>query len=205
MAGGKGTRMRIREKEEKALLKIGNKPLIEYVLDALKIATKLEEIMVAVSRHTPKTATLVKQYGAKYLNTPGKGFVDDMQYIIRKLKLDTVITISADLPFITGELIDEILDHYQHCGKPALIVTVPLEIRKRLNLSYDYVFESANRSLVPAGINVIDGKRIHENELEEEILVIDNEKIAVNINTFQDLRIAHILFQKSASSTFIGI
>lgn len=195
MAGGKGTRMRSEENEEKPLLKIGNKPLIEYVLDALKNATKIQEIIVAVSKYTPKTAALVQQCGVKVLNTPGKGFVEDMQDVIRNLNLNIVLTISADIPFITGKLIDEIIDYYQHCGKLALTVTVPLQIRRRLNLSYDYVFESANESLVPAGINVINGKRIHETELEEEVLVIDNEKIAVNINTFQDLKIARLLFQ----------
>jgi len=194
MAGGKGTRMKSGENGEKPLLKIGNKPLIKWVLGALKNAKKIEEIIVAVSKHTPRTAALLRQCCIKNLNTPGKGFVEDMQYIIRTLKLGTVLTISADLPFITGELIDEIINYYQHCGKLALTITVPLEIRKRLNLSYEYVFESANRSLVPAGINVINGKRIYETELEEEILVIDNEKIAVNINTFQDLRIARLLF-----------
>jgi len=47
--------------------------------------------------------------------------------------------------------------------------------------------------LVPAGINLIDGRRIDEAELEEEILVIDREEVAMNVNTPQDLEIVERL------------
>jgi GTP:adenosylcobinamide-phosphate guanylyltransferase len=42
---------------------------------------------------------------------------------------------------------------------------------------------------------VIDGKRIEENELEEEILFVDDERVAVNINTLEDLRVAELMLQ----------
>ena len=58
MAGGKGTRMWLRE--EKPLLKVGRKPMIQHVLMALKDAEKISEIIVAVSKYTPPTwATLL--------------------------------------------------------------------------------------------------------------------------------------------------
>ena len=50
--------------------------------------------------------------------------------------------------------------------------------------------------MVPAGINVIDGRRIDEAELEEETCVLDRKEVAVNINTVQELHIAQELFQK---------
>jgi len=52
--------------------------------------------------------------------------------------------------------------------------------------------------VVPAGINVIDGRRIAREELEEEICVIDGEEVAVNVNTPDDLEIAQRLFADSA-------
>ena len=51
-----------------------------------------------------------------------------------------------------------------------------------------------NKRLVPAGINVIDGRKIDEGALEEEAYVIDKEKVAENVNTLQELRIAERLF-----------
>ena len=63
MAGGKGTRMRIAE--EKPLIKVCGKPVIEYVLAALKNAKKIDTIIVATTSCTPKTTKLMKQLGSQ--------------------------------------------------------------------------------------------------------------------------------------------
>lgn len=193
MAGGKGTRMELQE--EKPLLKVGGKPMIEHILNALKNASKVDEIVVAVSKHTPKTAKMAKKFSVKVLETPGKNFIFDTKHAVKKLKLSTVVTISADIPLLTSEVIDEVIECYEQCSKPALAVMVPAEIRERLGLKVDYVFEKRGRSLVPAGINVIDGKRTDEAELEEEIFITDKEELAVNVNTSQDLKTAERLFR----------
>lgn len=193
MAGGKGTRMKL--KEEKSLLSVGGRPMIEHVLSALKNAKKVDEVIVTVSKHTPKTARMAKGFSVKVLETPGRDYISDMQYAIKKLNIDTVLTISADLPLVSSEVIDEVIEHYKRCSKPALAVMVPAETRESLGLKADYVFEEKGKRLVPAGINVIDGKRIDETELEEETLVIDMEETAVNVNTLEDLEIAQRLFK----------
>lgn len=196
MAGGKGTRMAFRG--EKPLLKVGGKPMIEHVLEALRNAEKLNEIVITVSEHTPKTAKLMKGFSVKILKTPGKDYVSDMKYAVRKLKLDKVVTLSADLPLVTGEIIDKIIEKYMQSDKPALTVVVPLETKVRLGLGGEYVLEAGNRRLVPVGINVIDGRGIEEEELGEEIFIIDDEEVAVNVNTLHDLEIAgHLLMKRS--------
>jgi adenosylcobinamide-phosphate guanylyltransferase len=197
MAGGKGTRIGL--SEEKPLLKVGGKPMIEHVLTALKNTGKINEIHVAVSKHTPRTAKFLKKFQVKILETPGEGYVSDLRYAVRMLKLETVLTISADLPLVTGGIIDLIIERYTKCHKPALTVMVPLETKKRLGLQAEYILEDGCRLLVPAGINVIDGRRIDEGELDEEILVIDEEEVAVNVNTPQDLRVAKSLFLERLS------
>ena len=132
MAGGKGTRMWLRE--EKPLLKVGGKPMIQRVLMALKDAEKISEIIVAVSKYTPRTTKFLKGFPVKILETPGEGYVSDVGYAVRRLKLDTILTISADLPLITGEMIDLIVERYAPCNKLALTIAVPLETKKRLGL-----------------------------------------------------------------------
>jgi len=198
MAGGKGTRMK--RKEEKPLLKVGGKSMIEHILIALKNAKKVDEVVVAVSKHTPKTARMLKKSAVKVLETPGKDYVSDTQYAVKKLKLGTVVTISADLPLVTSEVIDEVIEHYEQCDKPALAVMIPAETRERHGLELDYLFGKGGRRLVPAGINVINGRRIDEAELEEETFVFDREEIAVNVNTPADLETAERLFKRLKES-----
>ena len=197
MAGGKGTRMAL--SEEKPLLKIGGKTVIEHVLAALKNAEKVESIVVAVSDYTPKTARLMAKFQVKVIKTPGKEYVSDMGYAVKRLKLHTVLAIAADLPLITGEVVDDIVERYEQCGKPTLTVVVPMETKEKLGLGGEYAFEVENRLVVPAGINVIDGRRIDEEKLDEEICVVDRKEVAVNINTLQELKIAENLFAKRSS------
>ncbi|NIP23023.1 MAG: NTP transferase domain-containing protein, partial [Phycisphaerae bacterium] len=160
MAGGKGTRMKLRE--EKPLLKVSGKPMVEHILKALKNASKVDEIVVAVSKYTPKTAKRLKKLSVKILETPGKDFISDTKYAVKRLKLSTVVTVSADLPLLSGEVIDEVIESFEQCGKTTLAVMIPAETRERLGLKADYVIEMGGRRLVPAGINVIDARRIDE-------------------------------------------
>ncbi len=140
MAGGRGSRMKLQE--EKPLLAICGRPMIEYVLNALKSAKKVDSIIVTVSGHTPKTANMIKESSAKVFETPGTDFVSDCQYAVKKLRLSTVMTISADLPLITSDIIDEIIESYWQCCKPALTVAIPAETREKLGLKAYYIFES---------------------------------------------------------------
>jgi adenosylcobinamide-phosphate guanylyltransferase len=195
MAGGKGSRMTLLE--EKPLLQVGGKPVIEHVITALKKAKKISSIVVAVSDYTPKTAKLLTKFSVSIIKTPGKEYVSDMGYAIRALKLQTVLAIGADFPLITAEVIDAIVEYYEQCGKPTLSVVVPMETKAKLGLGGKYGFELNGKQVVPAGINVIDGRRIDEEELDEEIYVSDRKEVAMNINTVQELRIAEDLFQKT--------
>ena len=194
MAGGKGTRMAL--SEEKPLLQVGGKPVIEHVLVALKNAKKISSIVVAVSDYTPKTARLMLQFPVSIIKTPGKEYVSDMGYAVRTLGLQTVLAIGADLPLITAEVVDAIVEYYERCGKPALNVVVSMETKAQLGLSGKYGFELDGSHVVPAGINVIDGRRIDEEKLDEEILMLDQKEVAMNINTIQEFRIAENLFKR---------
>ncbi|UCE15418.1 MAG: NTP transferase domain-containing protein [Candidatus Bathyarchaeota archaeon] len=193
MAGGKGTRLQF--EGEKPLLNVADKPMIEHVLDALRKVNKIERIVVAVSKHTPETARMMeKRFSIQILKTPGKDYVFDIQYAIKKLKLNTVLTISADLPLVTSEIIEEIIKRYERCEKPALEVAVPVKTIEKLGLIANHVFEVGGRLLAPAGINVIDGRQIDEMKLDEEVFVVDRKEVAVNVNTLENLKVAeHLL------------
>ena len=192
MAGGKGTRMRI--SQEKPLIQVCGKPVIEYVLAALKEAKKIGSIIVATSSCTPKTTQLMKQLGVQVIETPGKDYVSDMGYAVQTLKLGIFLAIAADLPLVNGEMIDAIVDRYERCGKPALTVAVPLETKAKLGMCIEYSFKTDNKDVVPVGINVIDGRKRYGDEwLDQDIYLMENQELAVNINTVQELQLAERL------------
>jgi len=193
MAGGRGSRLK--NEGEKPLIKVGGKPMIERVLEALEGASKVDDIIIAVSKYTPKTAAFARKRGLKVLQTPAKGFCLDVRYAIEKLRLGHVLTISADLPLITSEFIDKVIAHYEKCKKPALTTMIPLEIYERAGLSIDYIFNVNGRRLVPVGVNIIDGEKIKERELEEEFFIVEDIRIAVNVNTSKDKRIAELMLE----------
>ena len=195
MAGGKGSRMGL--SEEKPLVLVCGKPVIERVLASLLKAKRVESIVVAVSDFTPRTAVFVARFPVRVVETPGKGYIEDMQYLVKRLKLGKVLTVAADIPLITGETIDEIVDRFESCGKPALVVVAPLETKLKLGLGVEYSFEVAGKTVVPVGINAVDGGRIDEEELEQEVFVLDKVEVAVNINTLEELRLAERLLEKT--------
>ncbi len=195
MAGGKGTRLRL--SEEKPLIKVCGKPAIEYVLAALKGAQKIDNIIVATTNCTPKTAKLMTKHKIKVVETPGKDYVSDMGFAAQNQKLGVFLAIAADLPLVTSQALDAIVERYVHCGKPALTVAVSLETKTRLGMSVEYKFKMDSRDVVPTGINVIDGgKRYGDEWLDQAIFLLDLPELAVNINTVQELQLAERLLSE---------
>ena len=178
MAGGKGTRMQLAE--EKPLIKVCGKPAIEYVITALNCAKKI-----------------MSRFPVKLVETPGRDYVSDMGYAAQNLKLGVFLAIAADLPLVTPQALDSIVEHYEQCGKPALTVAVPLETKTRFGMSADYKFKMDDRDVVPTGINVIDGsKRYGDEWLDQDIYLLDLPELAVNINTVQELKLAERLLKE---------
>jgi adenosylcobinamide-phosphate guanylyltransferase len=192
MAGGRGTRMKLAQ--EKPLIEVCGKPVIEYVLTALKNAKKIDTVIVATTNCTPKTTKLMRQLGVQVIETPGKDYVSDMGYVVQTLKLGIFLAIAADLPLVRGEMIDAVVERYERCGKPALTVAVPLEIKAKLGMCIEYSFKAEDKDVVPVGINVIDGhKRYGDEWLDQDIYIMNIEELAVNINTLSELQIAEQL------------
>ncbi len=197
MAGGKGTRMKLAQ--EKPLIEVCGKTVIEHVLAALRDAKKIDSIIVATSSCTPKTTKLMRQLGIQVVETPGKDYVSDMGYVVQTLKLGVFLAIAADLPLVRGEMIDAIVERYERCGKPALTVAVPLETKSKLGMCIEYSFKAEDKDVVPVGINVIDGhKRYGDEWLDQDIYLLNHEELAVNINTLPELQLAERLLAKKA-------
>lgn len=193
MAGGRGTRLKV--PCEKPLFKLHDKPLIKFVLDNLKSSKLIDKIVIAVSPHTRETTDYLKSLEDDFqiLDTSGKDYLTDLSYILdyfeKYSKDDTLLFINADLPFISSETIDYVLDCYFKSDKDALSVVVPVEIFNDLGLKYSYEFDGN----VPSGLNVLRSENIIQ---DEDQLVLPKVELALNINTIPDSKVAERLYNE---------
>ena len=193
MAGGMGTRLKV--PCEKPLFKLHDKPLIKFVLDNLTASKLIDEIIIAVSPNTRETTQYLKSLNGnfKILDTSGEDYLKDLSYILdyfeKKSKDDVLLFINADLPFISTETIDEVLNVYLDSDKDALSVVVPVEIFDDLGLNYSYEFNGC----VPSGLNVLRSENIVQDEKQ---LMLKKVELALNINTILDSKIAEKYYNK---------
>ncbi len=193
MAGGMGTRLKV--PCEKPLFKLCNKPLIKYVIDNLNASKSIDKIIIAVSPHTQETVKYLKSLNGDFeiLDTSGDDYLTDLSFILdyfeRKSSEDTLLFINADLPFISTETIDYVLDYYVKSDKDALSTVVPVEIFDELGLNYSYEFNGN----VPSGLNVLRSVNIVQ---DEDQLIIPKKELALNINTILDSKVAEKFYNE---------
>ncbi|WP_405285275.1 NTP transferase domain-containing protein [Methanobrevibacter sp.] len=193
MAGGMGTRLKV--PCEKPLFKLCDKPLIKYVLDNINQSRLIDKTVIAVSHHTPDTVEYLNSLNGDFeiLDTSGDSYLTDLSYILdyfeKKSDKDTLLFINADLPFISAQTIDYVLEYYFDCGKDALSTLVPVEIFEDLGLNYSYEFNGN----VPSGLNVLRSVNIVQDEAQ---LIIPKRELALNINTLLDSKVAEKLYKE---------
>lgn len=175
---------------EKPLLEVNGKPMIVHILEALRSSRFVTRIIVASSANTPRTANVARKLGVELVETPGEGYVEDMKHAIKRLGLGDVMVISADLPFITKEILDLAAEKYLSNSKPSLMVAAPVEVYRKTGFSPSYAFDFEGRKVAPIGLNVINGTKIDQPELDETVLVIESVGPALNVNTPRELELA---------------
>jgi len=180
-------------KVEKPLLEVSGKSMLQLVIEVLK-QTSVDRIVVASSTNTPATSIEARRLGVEVLVTPGDGFEEDMRFAIRQLSLGDVLVVSADLPFITADIVERAVQKYRSSGKPALAVMAKPEVYEEIGSKPQYLFKVDGQDFVPVGINMVDGKRIDEGELDQTIFVIDSGDAVLNVNTSTELDLARKKF-----------
>ena len=185
MAGGKGTRMDL--DCEKPMIELNSKPMIQYVIEALLNSKYIDKILVAISPNTMKTKEFIENFPVIAIDTLGKGYIEDLSDILTNRDYveedEVVMTIVADLPFVTSEQIDDVLEHYYDRKKPAMCVSVPEELFKKYKTTPTLVYEG----LVPSGVNLV---LANDKEQDQTIYVSNNIELAFNVNTINDLNVS---------------
>ncbi len=191
MAGGKARRLKL--EVEKPLLNFRGKPMIDCIIEALDIE-EIERVAVAVTENTPETKAYLEEKGMEVIITPAKGYVEDLTYALRKLRLGKTITLTSDLPLIRKKDIKYVLSEYTSRGCPSLAVLCREEVYKKLGLRADIKLPEG----IPTGINVLDGEYL---EGEQCYLVVSNPRLAVNVNYNEDLKIAEKVLEEVEDAT----
>jgi adenosylcobinamide-phosphate guanylyltransferase len=185
MAGGKGTRFG--GDTEKPMALFDGKSLIGRVIEATKKSKKITEIYVAVTSYSPKTAQEAKKAFVKVIETEGKGYHADVQQAVKDANINCpVMVVSADLPLLSGAFLDEIIEEYEESDKPALTVLIPEEALVEFGLSAVSQYEHKGKRYAVSGINIIDGKRILE-EQEQKVLSSMRPEAVFTVNSTKDL------------------
>jgi len=188
MAGGRGSRLRTRN--EKPLVPVNGKPMIDWVVEALLGAEGVDRVVIAVTKNTPKTAAAMRERGLEVVETPGAGYVSDTRHAIEELKLGGTLVISADLPFVSSRIIDWAISRFEQSGKPALSVMCPLEVFRASGIRPEYQYSVRGRDVCPVGLNILDGNRLGRGEVDEERAILEDQELAFNVNTVRDVRLA---------------
>jgi len=210
MCGGRGTRL---GDGEKPLAPVAGRPMVDRALDALA-ASRVETAYAAVSPHTPRTRErLVERRSGDgtepepeslelvVVDTPGDGYVADLQAALAEGPTAPTLTLAVDLPLLGGTAVDAVLDAHGATDAEALSVRVPAARKRELGASADVATryqgardgESADASdetsvdRVPAGVNFVGAL---DGAGDEAVRATRDARLAVNVNRPEDRRLA---------------
>jgi adenosylcobinamide-phosphate guanylyltransferase len=182
MAGGKGTRMKL--DNEKLLLEY-KKPVVFHVLDALKESNSFSKILAITSNNSPKTKKLIEKNNFETFDTSGIGYVEDLNSVLQTIDENIFVT-SGDLPFLDGEIVQKIV-HLFDSKKIWTSILVTKKFLNSLSLESDYSVSYQDQTCHYSGISLINSAKVSSLEdLVENYIVIDDKRIAFNLNSKSD-------------------
>ncbi|WP_424019950.1 NTP transferase domain-containing protein [Halorientalis pallida] len=179
MCGGRGTRLDA--PVEKPMYRVAGRPMVDRAHDALA-GSEVESVVAAVSPHTPETAAHLRECGVAVVETPGEGYVADLDAALSTLSRPAV-TCVADLPLLSPALVDEACEAARNSSADSLTVAVPADLKRRLGVSVDTTFDERGRELAPTGLNVVGGD-------DGTVWVTSAARLAVNVNRRGDGAVA---------------
>lgn len=181
MAGGKGTRMK--SEQEKLLLKY-KKPVILHVIDALVESKCFSKIIAITSKNSPRTEQLLQEKNIETIETPGNGYVNDLNQILQSLDEPVLVT-SGDMPFLDYDIIRKMVEMYNSDVWKSFVVTKGF--LDSLHLKSDIRVSHEGQDCYYTGISLVNAKQIKSlKNVKENYQILDDKRIAFNLNTKQD-------------------
>lgn len=191
LCGGRGTRLDA--DVEKPLYEVGGRPMLDRVLEALAAADDVDGIAAAVSPHAPRTREHLADGAVAFdgaesvpdvelVETPGDGYVEDLDAALETVGRPT-LTVAADLPLLAPEHVEDAVAGSDD-GARSLTVRVPAALKRLLGATCD----TELHGVAPTGLNVVG-----PSDAAGGTLRTYDARLAVNVNTVGDARIAEVL------------
>ena len=191
MAGGAGSRLNL---GEKPLILINNQPMIRYIIDAFCGAGC--GVIVATSGKTPMTRNWCRAQRIDLYDAGGADYITDMVEAVRALEEKRPLFVcAADIPCIDAEIITTVSEAYSASGKDACSTWVPARTVTSCRGGITYRSMIRDTEACPAGLNILRGDRIAETQ-DELQLVLDDPRIAINVNARSDILAAEAFLRK---------
>ena len=161
------------------------KPIILHVVDSLKNSKCFSKILAITSPNSPKTKRLLEENDIETFDTPGVGYVEDLNLVLGNIEDDVLVT-SGDLPLLDKQIIQKIVNHYDS-KKTWTSFLVTKNFLNSLGIKSDYSVTFTNQTCHFTGVSLINSKRISLFEkIDENYIILDDKKLAFNMNTIQD-------------------
>jgi adenosylcobinamide-phosphate guanylyltransferase len=195
-AGGKGSRIS-ELGVEKPLVPVAGIPMIDRMLEQLGRSVRLDRIYVSVSPLAPMTRGHLQGRDVVIIDTPGNGYVADLNGSMRMIQEDAVLVCPSDMPLLTAGAVDALIDAYDGRSQPSLTVALPPKVIESLGLIVTYVEDIDGRPLTFCGVSVVDRQEmLTGNFLPGGYFITEKEEFAVNVNTVRDLRLAERILKE---------
>ena len=116
LAAGSASRMG----QAKQLLPLGSRPMLRHIAQAA-CQSSLDEVIVVTGAAAGPVSLCIADLPLRIVHNPDwqKGQAGSIQTCLRDLSpdCDAVLFLLADQPLITSQLINELISHWQRCGK----------------------------------------------------------------------------------------
>ena len=182
MAGGRGSRMEF-PAPEKLLLEY-EKPIIFHVIDSLNDSHCFSKVFAATSPNSPDTKYELGQRGIETLATQGNGYVNDLNFLLQKMD-GFVFVVSGDLPLLDEAIIQKLIK--LNSGNVRRSFLVSKKFLNSLGLESNLLINSGGIDCVHTGISIINADKIQNlGPVKENYIILDDKRIAFNLNTKKD-------------------
>jgi len=182
MAGGKGSRMEF-PAPEKLLLEY-EKPIIFHVIDSLNDSYCFSKVFAATSSNSPDTKFELEQIGIETLDTSGDGYVNDLNFLLQKMG-GSIFVVSGDLPLLDKEIIQKLVKFNTESIWTSFLVSK--KFLNSLGLESNLLINYGDIDCVHTGISIINADKIQNlDQVKENYIILDDKRIAFNLNRKKD-------------------